>query len=814
MDYLLRITRAGQALIEFDDEGTYQLGEGFIPPDAQIETALASGTSANQWGGGTPAVRRAKNVELKLPVSIESTSAAGVEQAFDNLRRVLHEAGEGEPTYLEWRPIGSLPVPRWGQWNALRRWEIVSGRVSKPRGYGRYSRETRLNECPVVLSVKSIPFGARQRLGSARGGIRLATEGSPGNKPRGLIIAPAGRNLFANPIFSTSASSFTDQWDSTGAVEEMSFEHRQFGVPIPRLVGHDGSDRILGKDIELSDTKQYSIQALVRRPDGQPVTAEDAVLTYGFADLASSYIHLGNGWYRIAATFDGLGGPSQLGIIVRAHRSVFVAGMQLEESAYCTPFWYGEALGASWAGTPYQSTINREEGRLIYNGADLIVSAEGTLTIVWMPDRSSDADTGKRYLFSNSPDQFYMYYSGEDGKFYVGNWFNEIAVTQEQTFDAWKPIVFHVTWGSHLRLYINGAEAAAQEILAGIPVGNLFIGSDYFISKHASGVFLGLTTYDQEFTPDQVAADYANMLPLLERGERIDHLPFLWTKDGDNVVDNGFAGNLSHVAVAADVAGDVPALTELWCSAVVDDPGLRRVGKIYLGLFGAKAETGFPSNALFLDLAGTADANALGGQTKSWSMLETESSWLSVGQRQMLANLQDKEFYLLFRARAATGTSGKLSLWAALNVGNARYMSDKQIVSFNDTYQLVLLGRLQFLMDDRLFKLTSPMGVSFRIVKEGGSLDTLLDYIAVCSGPLVLLDAANASLMYKDFLLTERTACVLSSGNAFVEPLPLVGDQIEFAPDALNVLMVFLGDGDITYKLTYSKIYVTPRYLA
>ena len=83
--------------------------------------------------------------------------------------------------------------------------------------------------------------------------------------------------------------------------------------------------------------------------------------------------------------------------------------------------------------------------------------------------------------------------------------------------------------------------------------------------------------------------------------------------------------------------------------------------------------------------------------------------------------------------------------------------------------------------------------------------------------PLVRLDFADATTTATRFALKGRTAAAIGSDDkTFVDNLPVQGDIIEFIPNQYNVVQSLIGDdtvaATITWALTYSYTYVTPRF--
>jgi hypothetical protein len=64
--------------------------------------------------------------------------------------------------------------------------------------------------------------------------------------------------------------------------------------------------------------------------------------------------------------------------------------------------------------------------------------------------------------------------------------------------------------------------------------------------------------YDIDLTAAQVLADYTNIAPVIAQSRTISPVPWLWTQDGDGVVDDITDADQAAYAVAGGIVGDVP----------------------------------------------------------------------------------------------------------------------------------------------------------------------------------------------------------------------------------------------------------------
>ena len=78
----------------------------------------------------------------------------------------------------------------------------------------------------------------------------------------------------------------------------------------------------------LPDTSNYTLSAFVYT-DGSAVTASDLSLENGDVNLATTYTSVGNGWYKLSASFTGVASSRNYGVKVKAGRTVYVDNLSL-----------------------------------------------------------------------------------------------------------------------------------------------------------------------------------------------------------------------------------------------------------------------------------------------------------------------------------------------------------------------------------------------------------------------------------------------------------------------------------------------------
>jgi alpha-D-ribose 1-methylphosphonate 5-triphosphate synthase subunit PhnG len=348
--------------------GRYRVHQGWAPPSAAILPLLAEGTSANR-NGATLAGRRPVTRSFSLRVNVTGSTDAEIRRGVNDIDAMLALAGDDlEPLYLEFKPNSDTLEPMWGNYGVNLCYEIVSGSVEIEKSYLTGARLA--NDVDVIISITVKPYavGKPQLLCSATGGVREDVIGSSDGSSRGLVVAeatPTGGNQFGNPVF--GYNTWNGGWSAgvnVNAAQNTDPTYILFGRSSARLTAFSSSSATYTQSINLGSTSTHTVSAYVKKRDGSVVTTADAKMYYA-GDQTTSVLSVGDGWYRLSASFTGIASAQNVGISLQAAGVELFADMfQVELGTYATPPCYGDMLGCAWGGTAHSSTSSRTAARI------------------------------------------------------------------------------------------------------------------------------------------------------------------------------------------------------------------------------------------------------------------------------------------------------------------------------------------------------------------------------------------------------------------------------------------------------------------
>lgn len=571
MSYVARLVK-GSHVLNLDGSGPYALGLDFVPPFAQTITQIASGTSANRYGRAEVVGRTAAPQRWSFSVRVIGSSAGEVKAATDNLAAFLDMAGdEDEPLYFEWRPANpDVPEPIFGQFGVSRRVKILA--ADEKSLWDIYPvAGTRERVVFLLIGVIHEPYayGRPQRVASA---IGMVVENMIGvnDKSRGVIIASGTTNKITNPVF--GHSTWNTNWNigahliATKNTDSRYIIWGAASAKIRRVIA--GVNRVFSQSINVGNTNTHNLSAYVKRQDGGEITANDLRLYYDNTLLTTSYTPLGDGWYLMSAPVTGVASSVQCGVyVVPTNVTYYIAGVQLTETTGLIEMIYGDLLGCTWNGTPHESTSTSTSGFIRIPTSDLIDVSGGAIRIAVRHLQGADRPTNAT-LFSDGT--FAASYNQSTDRFTFTDGTNSAGSNGAvQTFSAGEIQIMHFVWGSSgLQIFLNGVLYDSTATLTPWSLGSyIYIGSTPMRAQHFNGTFLGFAVFDRPLTPEQVAADYEQANDWARGGDgfgrRLDSIPWFWTKDGDDVLDNADQGSAQNWGVLAGVPGDVPAQTRI-----------------------------------------------------------------------------------------------------------------------------------------------------------------------------------------------------------------------------------------------------------
>lgn len=812
----------GSKTLNLNDLSEYFLTADFVPPAVNRVPNFAEGSSANRYGGAALISTRSINRQFSFTVQIRGDSDREMQRAMNNIEYMLSQAGDPvEPLYLKYKANSDVAYePLWGQDGWLT--YIVEHGIAVPMpSYSNINRRSVNLEAQLNLALRPYAIGLRQRLASATGGVIEDTIGMVDGQSRGLVISLALTNKFTNPIF--GHATFDNGWTTLSSLisaQNTNPNFVLFGQNSVKLTCKDAlGNNVFYQSLTLT-VAVYTLSFYVKRIDGAAVTSSDVTIDFADSNQTPIFNNVGNGWYRATFTGTATAAPGAYGVIVLFGRTIYVDGFQIELFAYATPLFYGDLLGCAWTGTAHASTSTRTAGRVSIAASDSINLAQGTFRIV-VRFNVSNAYTQPMYLMDTTGYIFRFYFLGSDKKFYFTDGTNTVS-TAAQTFSVGTIYIIHATYlpGTGLIIYINGSSAATSATYTPplLPT-NMFIGSDPTDIQGTQGTILDFTTFDRAMTATEVATDYANIAQVTAHNQRVGCVPWLWTKDGDDVVDNANDDTTrNNFAVCSGIPGSAPTETEINATLSV---ATGTFTEIYMSNLASDVFVPIQQSSVqYTDLSGSTDSNSSGSAYRAQSVSTTGidvTNSTGITGTGFAKYLFGREYILVTRL-TDLGSASPVSL-AAVVTGTADVTTDylqaatSASAGIYATPPFVLAG-LENRVHNPGDNILSNFQVYLYAKRTTGSASINVDYIALLPRPFMVLKSASAgvtaTLRYKG-----RKAHTGSPATAVISPnIPVIGDVIELVPNRINTLISFMNDvnATITRTLTYSSVYVTPRW--
>src|SRR5579859_3980505 len=324
----------------------------FVPPDVALTPILAAGTSSNRYGGSTKAGERGNDLSWAFTVVTRGdASEAQVRGLFAQIRNFLTGAGNDDsPTYLYYKANSDTSLdPLWGQ--AAYYYQITQGAavIDPLYGTGGPNLRAAAGKLKLTLLVKPFALGVAQQVCTATGGLISDLVGDLAGAERGVIVAPPSAstgNLFTNPVFGNLT--WNTGWSATAATltATQNTDARWLlpGTVNSALLTATVNAQAYVQSLTAGNTNTHILSCYVRLPDGSAVSATQCQIYYGSAK-SSNYVSLGNGWYRVWASFAAINAGTNSGLLVAGGYTVYATGFMFDNSALLNPLYYGDLLG-------------------------------------------------------------------------------------------------------------------------------------------------------------------------------------------------------------------------------------------------------------------------------------------------------------------------------------------------------------------------------------------------------------------------------------------------------------------------------------
>jgi hypothetical protein len=808
MAYSVKLVR-GNASRELNS-APYSVGLDFAPPAINRENNITSGTSANVSGGGTLVSYVDHDRDFSFTVRILSTT---INAAHANARLLASfiETKSIDPLYLEYRHNTSIPVPSWGQLGAPLRYEIVTAHMG-----GVSSEYTTTGGLgfwvTITLEIKPLAVGLKQRLINASGAIIEDNYGTVDGTSRGLGMFEGTYNKMTNPAFGNAT--YNNNWTAGGADLIVS-KNTDPAFILPGLscsvkLTATTTDRTFYQSIAAGNTNKHSLSAYIYLPDGGTPSNLDMSFYYD-AVKAPTFVSLGNGlWLAYSDNITGISAAKATGVYIVARRTIYLCGFQFEENTHHTPLCYGDQLGCVWATTAHASTTQRVEPALPLQAQDIVSMAAGGVSIVYQPWYANNI-LASEYFFSlwkpdYSANGHQLYFQTADNKWYLTDGTNTIS-SGATTWAAYDNIYITATWGpTGLNIYRNGVNiATGATYTPPTPVNSslLLIGSANPANGLMGGILKGFDVYATELTAAQALAIYNAQYSIINAGGRVSSIPWLWTKDGDGVVDNCDDATRDNWCVAGGIPGSAEANTE-WRVTVTAAANYKSMWV----MLSPKDSFTLPSTQNYNDLSGTADVGNASGDAYAGDSSHTITSYsLSVFKSYQMTG----KLYCFARIGHSTG-AGTLSLYCELDatVGVLARTATKVITTIPTAYTWYYLGDMTVDNYSNLL-LQSEYGNLAQYIETATSGEIKTDFVMFIPGKVIRIDQVGAV----QFRLLGSQAVSIVSGAFSAVNSTYGNDAIDVSPNKYNVVWLCRANDGGAHELTDTFTVIAninPRY--
>lgn len=817
MGYYAKL-KCGRAELNLND-GPYGLAPSFVPPEISIIPLLTDGSLGSPYGGGSRVGRTLIDRGYNLPIQVSGSTGAQTHQAVRHVEAFIeNNLVRRETLYFVFGYSDAIPYePKWGQqFYYFEFKERVGGSLSRDYGLGA-NRATRLDlNLALVLGPES--NGLEQRAGSAMGGIIEDIYGTSDKKSRGLMIPPAARNYVLNPIF--GAATFNADWTDGSGIDSYENTDEEFvlwGEKSAKVVAHGASGRYFRNSVDLpAEACLFSCYA--KKQDGSAVTSTDVVLVYNGSGLTETYTAEGDGWYRIYARGTGTGAPANYDINFGANVTVFLDGVQVEATNFPTPLIHGDLLGCAWDGTAHTDESTRTAAQ--YYLSDPLDIGQGTILCIWKAKTAESLYDGNVRIFVTEDSNYDCYYNVASNEFAFADGTNTVAVSAAVADGDIFVII--ATWGPEgIALYINDASDtdSSYAIPTAVP-DYLYLGRTAGGAGYCAGTFLDLMILSQPLSATQAAAAYTEISAHITGGDglgqRLNPIPWHWTKDGDEIYDNCYDSTRQNWGVVGGVPGSLPAKT-VWSMGVDSDFGADNA--LFLAIQPYFYEHLNPTDNLevYDEMSGSATTSADSNSDIGNDVISTLQNLYAGGCDLLAFEQYDRDYYLYVRmSDAGSDLQARAKVIGGVYNGFSFTSDLKDIVPHATTRKAFELGPI-FVPGNDLDGVVKLLNMSLilQVGRTTGSAALSVDYIVALPERMKIQSSASEDDI--DIVLSGKSAFAVDRTSRKVEfSCETSGFVQDLWPDKANLVMAFRGDHAVANVVTRTidfKITVTPRWM-
>lgn len=804
------------------NDGRITIGEGYVPPATVI--GLVAGRDRFS---GQVYDRQAKPREWEWTVHVETDSETEAIRILTDLQNFLNQAGNRRrPLYFAARNWGEdYPFePVYGQFGKFDRVKVLSGEVGFGEMYEAIYDGAQLIACPIRLTIDPYSYGLRQAFATAEGAIFDEWHGYSDRRSRGLRLAPVlsgYENKVKNPVF--GYSTWDQNWTAEAnilASQATDEEDVLFGYSAARLLAKGSTNNAFYTSINVGNTNTHCMSGYIRLKNnyfGDALDAGLVELRYGGSALAATrYMQIEDGWWYVYGKFTGIASSQACGVIVQEGIEIILAGFQVEQSSFPSPISTGEMYGHSWSGTAHNSETARAASGTLLTPVERHESEGAIQIVVRCMAASADLAVDTYYVLNDANDDFSLTYNTSTGKWSAGGG-GTTLVTESvaSTFAFGDVFVFQISWGEGaFNFWINGT-LVGTDTFSPTSSPLIYLGSDIVGAQHGPWLIMVFDVYPARFQTAVAAEFYAQVsaglfLPSSTTEDVIRQLgtiPWFWTKDGDNVLDNVDDTNRDNWGLAGGVPGTAEAETE-WLiepsNAAKAGYWLMRKG-LELGRFQ------YPSAPQFYqDRDGSADANASNGAYEA-AVGASVTFGLGASDQALMAGVQ----HFFFRGKITSAQD--MLVTAKVYMGNGRTVnSETRRIAMTTSYKWFYIGTTYAEYPDTLAdKDTLFTGVVALSSVSGLSVTVHGDVVMVIPG--AVLRVMNSPLgAVNQLVVAGREVYGKNASGILTQSLVIVGQEINLLPDKQNLVWFVLGDDGEAHTITetaeFTQIVVRPRW--
>lgn len=799
--------------------GAYRVEQSWRPPGTSVTALFGGGTMRSPYAGGEFIDERYEDRDINLPLQVRGTTSAETHQAVRALGAFIKRslADHSEKLCLIYGPSDAIPyTPKYGQ--QFYKYEIkallggdIGGR------YGIAEVRSKLIELSIPLRLAPFAVGELQRVGSATGGILEHNWATPDGGSRGLWIPSARTNEVTNPYF--GHATWNTGWAEGANIIEAKNTDKEFvflGSNSAKLTANDSSNNTYTTTVTVAaSTAVFGF--VVKKPDKSAVVAADLGLQYGGNVLDENIISLGDGWYMVWDTDTGTGAGANLILYVASGQTLYLGYAFAEVGTYPTAPLHGNMIDCSWGGTPHESDSTRTVARWRISSADVCDIGEFTAIFAVRHNVASASLAANAVLFAQ--DGGFIFYYDYSNTYWVLTDSTNAITSSVDTYTAGSIDVLAITVKStSMKIYLNGAAiATGTDYTPPTLPAYSYLGSWHDGAQmHCEDTFLDFVTYARALTATEILNHYNDNIRHYSGGDglgqALNPIPWLWTDDGDDTLDNNTDSTHENWAIIGGVPGNVQARSS-WIFAT-DSFDVR----LWILMSSFPWEFLRDHDDLFyIEASGTVDAGASGGahyDIATPTGLPRNSISITVPNPEVI----NGTVHFFVRAKHQT-TAGNVSVGRFISYVNGYIQDVDKTIAVTTTYKWFYIGNLRFLDNPEMRALTNVIP-SLNFGSAIAASNLWIDFGEAFCGDMLTVDPISTDIPGGGGSATAPTNVFITDKQARFEngtyTPDLNGDIISVTPNRANMLVLYKANdaGDHSLSSYFGvTLNITPRWL-